>query len=435
LRVRLADDVRRHDGGRLLVGGSPLITQRLRRPLTEVDADTAVGQRWLDTGLGVPVLDDVAPASPADLTVVVPVLDDAVDVAALAPLRVIVVDDGSRVPVPGADVVRHEENRGPAEARNTGLARVTTPLVAFVDADVVLTADDLLALTRHFADPRVAAVAPRVRGTGGRGHSAWWQRYDAAFSPLDLGAIPAPVRPGSRVAYLPTACLVARTDALGDGFDASLRLGEDVDLVWRLVGSGHRVRYDPSVVVGHRTRGSLRGWLGRYLAYGSSGAPLAARHGGAVAPAVLNPALAAAGLAMLTRRRWALPVAAAVTARAMRRLPTLPPGERARLAAGALGWSVRQEASLAARHWWPVAAIAAAVSPRARRIVTSAVAADTLIALADRRGLDPLTLIAGRRLTDLAYGSGLWLGCLRARNFRALVPRAQTASARNPSIR
>ena len=54
----------------------------------------------------------------------------------------------------------------------------------------------------------------------------------------------------TRVAYVPTAALLVRRAALGDGFDESLRNGEDVDLVWRLIEAGWRVRYEPAVQVG-----------------------------------------------------------------------------------------------------------------------------------------------------------------------------------------
>ena len=44
------------------------------------------------------------------------------------------------------------------------------------------------------------------------------------------------MRPGSPVAYVPTAALVVRRSALEalDGFDEALAVGEDVDFVWRL---------------------------------------------------------------------------------------------------------------------------------------------------------------------------------------------------------
>jgi GT2 family glycosyltransferase len=77
-----------------------------------------------------------------------------------------------------------------------------------------------------------------------------------------------------------------------------MRVGEDVDLVWRLVRAGSVVRYDPTRVTRHDTRSSVRGWLGRKFVYGTGGAPLARRHGDWTAPAVLSTTIvigAAAG--------------------------------------------------------------------------------------------------------------------------------------------
>jgi GT2 family glycosyltransferase len=73
------------------------------------------------------------------------------------------------------------------------------------------------------------------------------------------------------VPYVPSAALIVRTPVR---FDEQLRYGEDVDLIWRLKDEGHRVVYDPSVVVLHHERDTLR----RTFRYGTSAAPLAARH-------------------------------------------------------------------------------------------------------------------------------------------------------------
>ena len=40
------------------------------------------------------------------------------------------------------------------------------------------------------------------------------------------------------------------------GFDEAMRLGEDVDLVWRVAAAGHRCRYEPTSVVHHEPRGT-----------------------------------------------------------------------------------------------------------------------------------------------------------------------------------
>jgi mycofactocin system glycosyltransferase len=454
-QVQLAGDVLTSDRGRLLVGGSPLTAMRLTEPartmlvgdrVTVTDAGTAqLADRLLATNIGLPDLGDVRRLAPHDLTVVIPVLDrpQALDrtLAALSPLRCVVVDDASidATSVAGvasrhhAELVRLPINVGPAGARNAGLRTVATPYVAFVDSDVEVTAADLTLLGRHFEDPAVSLVGPRMRSVSRSEHPRWFERYDVMSSSLDLGTTAGTVRPGAAVAWLPSACLVARTEALATGFDARLRVGEDVDLVWRLVDAGHRVRYDPTVEALHDTRPTMSGWLGRKFVYGTGGARLAARHDGKLAPAVMSPPYAVAAAAVMFRGRGAVvvpTVALAWGARSIRR--TLPESSdrdtvAGRLAVRGLGWAVRQESSLLLRHWWPAALVGVAVSRQMRRAVVTAIVVDTLVAVGEQRRsgstIDLTTHVAGRRLDDLAYGAGLWWGAVRARSLSVLAPR------------
>ncbi len=452
-RVRLRDDVVHADNGRLLVGGSPVRAVRLGDrarsllcggELVVADAATArLARRLLEGNLANPVLDEIEVAL-AELTVVVPVRDRTEQLArclaALVPLPVIVVDDASERPHlvaevahrHGARVHRLATNVGPAGARNAGLAQVRTPLVAFVDSDVTIDAARLLDLARHCADPEVALVGPQVVGKVRSERPRWFERYDAAASSLDLGSTGGVVRPGAATGWLPSACLVGRTDLLTGqtgGFEDGWRVAEDVDLVWRLVDAGHVVRYDPDVRADHDVRGTVRTWLGRKFFYGTGGAELAARHGDKVAPAVLSPTMALSGWALLQRRWWSLPVAAVAGALTARKLaPHLPVEEgrhavAAQLAVKGTGWAVRQEAGLLLRHWWPLAALAAPFSRQVRRALLTAVAVDLFVFLRERTGVDPLTALVARRLDDLAYGSGLWWGAIRRRSPRCLLVR------------
>ena len=228
---------------------------------------------------------------------------------------VIVVDDGSRqaAEIAGlcrrhaATLIRRPASGGPGPARNDGLAQVTTPLVAFLDSDCETGPEWITSLAAHFADPLVAAVAPRVRPVTGAGSAG---RYLEARAPIDMGAQEGRVLPLTRLSYVPTAALLVRRAALAahdaGPFDASLRYGEDVDLVWRLAEAGWRVRYDPAASVSHTEPGTWARLLARRFRYGCSAAPLAQRHPGQVPPLILQAWPAAAVAAVLARR----PVAA-----------------------------------------------------------------------------------------------------------------------------
>lgn len=374
-------------------------------------------------------------ASVGDVTVVIPVRDDISGLAALlgdltgsasgtGGLRIVVVDDGSCDPATVSSVatasratlVRHDRSRGPAAARNSGLEAVATPLVAFVDADVRAPVGWLEPLLAHLADPRVVAVAPRVRNAGGHGFLA---RYDEDRGPLDLGAEPALVRPRSMVTYVPSAALVVRTDkarSLG-GFDVRLRFGEDVDFVWRLGAAGGAVRYEPAAVVSHRPRSSLAQWLGQRVDYGSSAAELHRRHRGAVAPLVVSPWSAAVWTATaMGHPVLGVGVAAGSAAALAKKLPVLEPRSAAGLALrGHLG-AGQQIARALVRPWWPVTLGAAVVSRRARRVAVAAVVTH-LVTTPGRPRTRVLALV-----DDMAYAVGVWKGALRAGNPGALIP-------------
>lgn len=449
-KVRIGGDVRVVDDGRLMIGGSPVRFARLsdrgaalveHGMVTVVDeASGLLADRLLEGNLGSPVLPRHV-TRPDQLTVVIPVRDRVAQLDRLLALvrpglECIVVDDAShdRRAVAacarrhGARLVSHELNQGPAVARNTGLRAAATGFVAFVDSDVRVDPETLLGLCGHFADPRVAAVAPRVRGVTTTQRTRWFQGYDEVSQSLDLGAKTSLVRPGSSVSWVPSACLVVRREVMGAGFDESLRVAEDVDLVWRLVAAGHRVRYDADFEAGHDSRDTLRDWLGRKAFYGTGGALLGARHGDLIAPAVASPAYAIAVVALASQRRWSVPVAIACTALTAHRVRAALPMtagrsiEAGRLAGLGLASVVSQSAGLVLRHWWPGIAVAAPFSSRVRRAVVVAAVVD--VALTPRpAGLGRGVLFVGRRLDDLAYGAGLWAGALRARSLRALAPR------------
>jgi len=375
------------------------------------------------------------------VTIVIPVYDDAprlracLDaVAARGPT--IVVDDGSPDGATiagiaerfGARYVRHDENRGAAAARNTGLALATTAIVAFLDSDCVPPAGFPGELLAHLDDPVVALVAPRIVSSGR--HAGRIAAYERCHSPLDMGPRPSLVRPYTWVWYVPSAAMVARREALGPGFDERLALGEDVDLVWRLHDAGWQVRYEPRIRVGHDDRVEPAAWYRRRVAYNESVAPLVARHRERV-PALFVTPMPALGWAAALGGRW--PALVALTAVRGVRLHRTVAGRLP----GAPLWAARAGAQVTIREgrelaralggpWAPFALLAAYLWRRhglARRL--GALIAAGLVAdwIEDRPALDPLSYAALRIADESARGAGMWLACVRARDFRALGPR------------
>jgi mycofactocin system glycosyltransferase len=409
---------------RLSAGGRRAWAELRDGPVTSAAAG-ALARRLTDSGVAHP-----RPPScdKADVTVVVPVRDRAAALdrclASLTGHPVVVVDDGSVDPTAvaavvarhGATLVRRDRNGGPAAARNTGLAHVGTELVAFLDSDCVAPAGWIGALAAHFADPLVAAVAPRIVA----------EPVTPWATSLDLGSRPARVLPGSRVAYVPTAALVVRRAAIADGFDTALRYGEDVDLVWRLHEAGGRVRYDPTVQVTHHEPETWQALLVRRFHYGTSAGPLALRHPAALAPVVLPPWATIAVAGLLARRPVVVGVGCAGAVLDMTRslrAAGLPTGR----APGAVLSTLRHTWLGVGRYTTQFAAPALVVALATRRGRLPAAAlllGPPLVAWASRRpAIDPARFVLGSVADDIAYGAGVLTSCVRARTTVPLRPR------------
>jgi mycofactocin system glycosyltransferase len=465
-RIALDPGVRWADHGTVLFGGAPVrllrftpagraLVDRLAagEPVPCSPGAQSLARRLLDAGLAHPR--PPRPVPQLDVGLVIPVRNDAGGLALTltalgreaaggcgATVSVVVVDDASTVPVrleigdrpSRARLLQRTVHGGPAAARNDGWRAGGEPLVAFVDANCEPDPGWLDVLLPHFADPQVAAVAPRILPLPGPEPGGVMAAYEAVASPLDLGAGEAIVRPGSRVAYVPTAALVVRRSALEGlgGFDEALTVGEDVDFVWRLVAAGWTVRYEPGAVVRHPNRPGWSEWLQQRFRYGTSAAPLARRHRWAVAPAVMSPWTAGA---------WALvaagqPLLGAVTAASSMAVLSgqLPRGEAVRLAG--LG-HVRGGLALARalRRAWAPAAVILAVTGRRNRITRAALATAVVVPgvvdwLQRRPRLDPALFTALGLADDLAYAGGVWAGCARERSARALLPDLRSAPRR-----
>jgi mycofactocin system glycosyltransferase len=452
MRIVIDRSARLLAGGTVVVGGRPARMLRLTpagarlvsawRDDAAVDptpASERLAQRLIAAGLAHPLPEGPGPWTTDHVAIVIPARDRAELLARClscvgSARELVVVDDGSRDPAAiaavagaaAATVVRHQRAAGPAQARNAGAAATSAPLIAFLDSDVCPDPDWLAGLTGHFADPGVAAVAPRVSVPAGDGAVS---AYEAARSPLDLGEERGLAGPGRRLGFVPAAALVLRRSALEavGGFDAALAVGEDVDLVWRLSHAGWTIRYEPSVVVEHPARARPRAWLGQRLAYGSSAGALARRHPDAMRHLVIPRwALVPWLLAAAGRPRAALLTAAAGTWVVAARLPPAPGArlELLRFVASAQLRIGRQMLDAGWRAYPPLLIGAAIARPRMRRSLAAGLAVSVIADWMTRRPrLDPVRFGALRAADDLAYATGVWLGCIRARTAGPLVPK------------
>ncbi|MGW5451865.1 mycofactocin biosynthesis glycosyltransferase MftF [Nocardia sp. NPDC003979] len=449
--VRIDPRVRAFSGGRILIGGSPARMLRLAPEAAELIGDgylevtdtksAIVARRLLDSGVANP-RPRLLP-SPDDVTVVVPLYNNADGlVRLLGSLRghnVIVVDDGSDEPVripprPGrgqVTVLRHERPLGPAAARNAGLRAASTGFVAFLDSDVVPRSGWLEVMLGHFSDPQVALVAPRIVALDSESNAL--ARYEHTRSSLDLGRREAAVHARGIVSYVPSAALLARRAALlGEGgFDESMQVAEDVDLCWRLERAGWRLRYEPAAHVAHDHRVEFRAWFTRKLFYGTGAAPLGKRHGEMVSPLSVPKWTVLAAILFATLSKWGLLGGLVTLATALVRMRRVfaeldnPTRIAAVYLARGFFAGLWRLASAMCRDYWPVTLVAVLASRRIRKIAVTMALADGLadwFTHRDSGGLDPLRYVAYKRLDDVAYGTGLWLGVIRARSFEALKP-------------
>ena len=468
-RLALDAGLQRRDGGRVLIGGYPTRILRLSpagaRTVERWSGGEAVGgapaggrlaRRLVDAGAAHPL---PAPGAGRGISwsLVVPTSGRPEELATLLatavepgfagpgsgarPDQVVVVDDASADPRAvaavagryGAELIRHDRRRGPAAARNSGWRATRTGAVAFLDDDCRCPEGPGWAdrLRDHLADPAVGLVAPRVRSRRGRA-PGWLAAYEQAASPLDLGVQPAPIRRGGPVPYVPAAALLVRRAALEEvgGFDESLPVGEDVELVWRRGEAGWGLRYEPAVEVAHDVRPDTAAWMRQRFGYGTSAVALDDRRPRSVAPlqcsAWTAAALTLAGTTTPAGLGLAGAVAAGSVAALVPRLRSVPSPARtaAQLSVQGHRWAARALVRAARREWWPLL-VAGLWFRRGRRIgilVAAATAGPALRRRSRPAGIGAARYLALSVLDGLAYGSGLWFEALRRRRFGALAP-------------
>lgn len=216
---------------------------------------------------------------------------DSVRQHALRDTEILVIDDASpnhsvsrtARAFAGVRVLRWERRRGFCAAVNAGIHAASHPIVELLNDDTEVSEGWAEAALTHFADPRIAAVAPLVlryppsairhppkakTDSGQRIAESGW-RIDSAGDRYFLGGIagkrgngqPLSARylQGGEVFGVSASSAFYRRQALLDVGAFPEEFGayfEDVDVSFRLHWAGHRLVYEPASRVWHRVAAS-----------------------------------------------------------------------------------------------------------------------------------------------------------------------------------
>jgi mycofactocin glycosyltransferase len=303
MKYRLSSQVElvEKNGEHLLVSRSPLSMLRLNDSLKELISGGLAGILKPASPVEAAVLEQLAAKGfmeriheavdlPEELplvSIVIPVKDRADELQRclmslkkisypLDRTQLIVVDDGSSDDSPrvarafGALLVPSGGcGCGPAAARNVGSRIATGDILAFIDSDCTASEDWLNELIPSFSNPAVAAVGGQVDGMC---DESAVDRYEAVMSSLSLGKRERSGSSGDDTFYLPSCNLLVRRQAFlhAGGFNDEMHVGEDVDLTWRLRDKGCTIRYLPAGRIHHEHRSTIRSFMSRRFDYGTS---------------------------------------------------------------------------------------------------------------------------------------------------------------------
>jgi GT2 family glycosyltransferase len=157
-------------------------------------------------------------------------------------------------------MVALRDNVGVPEGRNVGARAVAGDLLLFLDDDIELVGDDFLAraVAQFAADDALAVLQPRAVDPAG---SPTARRHVPRLRAADAG------RSGDVAWFWEGASLFRRAafDAAGGWPGAFFYGHEGIELAWRFVDAGLRIRYDAELAVHNPAAAPFRGPQHRFM--------------------------------------------------------------------------------------------------------------------------------------------------------------------------
>ena len=160
----------------------------------------------------------------------------------------------------------HSDKRGPAPARNLGLARSEANIVAFTDADCIADPNWLSELIKPYADPEIGGVGGAILPYDHADRTIV-EMFSEAHSPL-VNFISGE---NEFLPHLYTANASYRRSLLNKvgGFNPNLVTAEDVDLAWRLqLQTDVKLHFASEAIIYHHHRSTRTGLARQYRQYG-----------------------------------------------------------------------------------------------------------------------------------------------------------------------